>query len=77
MADITSALNLYAHSNAIIGGKRRVTGLTLTATDTDFSTGSGPTVQGSALALLLAASGRKSALDELTGPGVDELRKRP
>jgi uncharacterized protein (TIGR03083 family) len=77
MADITSALNLYAHSNAIIGGKRRVTGLTLTATDTDFSTGSGPAVQGPALALLLAASGRKSALDELTGPGVDELRKRP
>jgi hypothetical protein len=77
MDAITRTIEFYAGSNAIIGGKTRVAGLTLTATDADFTIGSGPEVSGPALALLLAASGRKSALDELTGPGVDELRKRP
>jgi uncharacterized protein (TIGR03083 family) len=77
MDAITRTLEFYAGSNAIIGGRTRVAGLTLTATDADFTIGSGPEVSGPALALLLAASGRKSALDELTGPGVDELRTRP
>ena len=52
-------------------------GVTLKATDTDFSVGAGPSVQGPAISLLLAASGRKSALDELSGPGVAALRERP
>lgn len=77
MDAVTRTIAFYADSNAIIGGRNRVAGLTLTATDADFSIGSGPEVSGPALALLLAASGRKSALDELTGPGVDELRHRP
>jgi hypothetical protein len=73
---VARAIALYAKSNAIIGGKTRVAGVTLTATDTDFSVGAGPLVQGPAMALLLAASGRKSALDELSGPGVATLRER-
>jgi uncharacterized protein (TIGR03083 family) len=75
-AEVGRALGLYARSNAIIGGKSRVAGVTLKATDTDFSVGSGPAAEGPAISLLLAASGRKSALDDLTGPGVDVLRTR-
>lgn len=74
---VTRVITLYATSNAIIGGKTRVSGLTLTATDTDFSIGTGPTVEGPAVALMMAASGRKSALSELSGPGVQTLAERP
>jgi uncharacterized protein (TIGR03083 family) len=76
LPEVARAIALYARSNAIIGGKTRVAGLTLKATDTDFSVGSGPLVEGPAISLLLAASGRKSALDDLSGPGVEPLRER-
>ena len=51
-------------------------GLTLRATDTDLTVGSGPVVEGPAMSLLLAATGRRAALGELSGPGVAELAKR-
>jgi uncharacterized protein (TIGR03083 family) len=76
LPEVARAIAFYARSNTIIGGKTRVAGLTLKATDTDFSVGSGPLVEGPAIALLLAASGRKTALDELSGPGVETLRGR-
>lgn len=76
LPDVARALGLYTRSNAIIGGKKRVAGLTLKATDTDYSIGSGPLVEGPILSLLLAASGRQSALDDLSGAGVDTLRSR-
>ena len=66
----------YAGSNLIIGGKRRVTGLALRANDTDWSHGSGPAVSGPILDLVLAITGRRAALDNLTGDGVDTLRSR-
>jgi uncharacterized protein (TIGR03083 family) len=77
LPEVARTIKLYARSNVIIHGKTRVAGLTLTATDTEFSLGSGPLVEGPALSLLLAASGRRSALDELSGPGVQTLRERP
>jgi uncharacterized protein (TIGR03083 family) len=73
---VLRALRFYARSNTIIGGKNRIAGLTLRATDTDAVIGAGPLVEGPAISLLLAASGRKSALPELTGPGVEVLRQR-
>jgi uncharacterized protein (TIGR03083 family) len=76
MPAVLRVISLYARSNAIIGGKKRVAGVTLKATDADFSVGAGPLVEGPALALALAASGRASALDELSGPGVETLRSR-
>lgn len=76
VAAVTRVIGAYAGSNAIIGGKRRVAGLTLQATDADFSLGSGPLVQGPVLALLLATAGRPVVLDELSGPGVADLRAR-
>ena len=66
----------YAGSNVLIGGKRRVEGVTLQATDTDWSHGSGPLVSGPVMALVLATTGRTAALDQLTGPGVGVLRSR-
>jgi uncharacterized protein (TIGR03083 family) len=70
------ALRFYAGSNTLIGGKNRVTGLTLRATDTELAIGSGPEVAGPVMSLLLATTGRTGALDELSGPGVDTLRSR-
>ncbi len=76
LPEVTRAIAFYARSNAIIGGKTRVSGVTLSATDVDFSVGSGPSAEGPAISLLLAASGRKSALQDLSGPGVEVLRGR-
>ena len=40
------------------------------ATDTDWSTGSGDIAQGPIEAIALVLAGRRSALDDLEGPGV-------
>jgi uncharacterized protein (TIGR03083 family) len=58
------------------GGKERVSGLRLVACDERINSGSGPEVRGSALALLLAVSGRAVQFDELTGPGAAALAQR-
>lgn len=73
---VTRAIDFYSRSNAIIGGKKRVAGVTLKATDTEWSHGTGPLVEGPAIALLMAASGRKAFLDDLSGLGVETLRSR-
>jgi uncharacterized protein (TIGR03083 family) len=73
---VTRVITLYANSNAIIGGKRRVAGVTLKANDIDYSVGSGPVVEGPAVSLMLAASGRKEALKDLSGDGVQILQSR-
>ena len=51
-------------------------GVRLTATDLDWSHGRGPEVSGPAEALLMALSGRQSAIGELTGPGQQILVRR-
>lgn len=61
-------------SVALGGGKQHVAGLQLRATDADLTIGEGPEVAGPTLSLLLVASGRAVALDDLTGPGVERLR---
>lgn len=66
----------YAGSNALIGAKDRIAGLTLTATDTTWSHGSGPEVSGPVMSLVMAMTGRQPALDALRGPGVSTLRAR-
>ncbi len=76
LAAVTEVTGFYAGSNVLIGGKRRVAGLTLRATDTDWSHGSGPLVEGPAVALMLATTGRRAALADLRGPGVETLRSR-
>jgi uncharacterized protein (TIGR03083 family) len=68
--------NSYAKSNLVIGGKRRASGLTLRATDADWTTGSGAEVAGSMVALVLALTGRGAALKDLEGEGVATLTSR-
>ncbi len=74
---LVEVADFYKGSNLIIGTKRRIDGVSLRATDTDWSHGSGPEVAGPMLPLLLAMAGRKGALDELSGDGVATLRERP
>ena len=73
---LKTLLEFYVGSNLLIGSKKRISGVTLKATDTDFTHGSGPVVEGPALPLVMATTGRKAALDDLTGPGVELLRSR-
>ena len=60
----------------VLGCKKRIAGLQLKANDTDWSLGEGPAVMGTAKELLSAMTGRKAALDGLSGEGVDILRSR-
>jgi uncharacterized protein (TIGR03083 family) len=54
--------------------RRRLGGVTLTATDTDWTAGAGPSIAGPALALLLLATGRvEPALSALHGPGLSHV----
>jgi uncharacterized protein (TIGR03083 family) len=54
--------------------RRRLRGLTLRATDTDWTVGTGPEVTGAALSLLLLLTGRTAtAAPALRGPGVAAL----
>jgi uncharacterized protein (TIGR03083 family) len=76
-AHVIAVADFYTNGNLLIGGKRRITGLTLEATDADWRHGTGPTVRGPAVALVMAMTGRKAALDDLAGEGVATLRQRP
>ncbi len=54
--------------------RRRLGHLSLSATDTTWSVGTGPQVSGTALALLLLLTGRNAvAAPHLHGPGTDAL----
>lgn len=68
--------DFYQGSNLLIGTKRRIAGLTLRATDADWSHGTGLQVSGPMLSLLLAMTGRKDGLADLSGDGVAVLRER-
>jgi len=74
---IVRTADFFKKSNLIIGSKKRIAGLTLRATDAEWQHGSGPTVEGPMLDLLLAMTGRKPALDTLSGDGAATLRSRP
>ena len=73
---LTSVADFYKGSNLLIGAKNRISGLELRATDADWSTGTGPTVSGPMLSLVMAMVGREPALDDLSGEGVATLRER-
>lgn len=72
-AVVRSLLQQARTSESFGGAKQLLTRISVAATDVDLSIGNGPAVRGTALALLLAISGRRDALDELDGPGVATL----
>jgi len=73
---LVQVADFYKGSNALIGSKNRIAGLTLRATDADWSHGTGPEVSGPMLSLVMSMTGRKAALDDLSGDGVATLRSR-
>lgn len=66
----------FARAAPTIGAKKRIRGLTLRATDLDWSTGTGPVVEGPAESLLMALAGRRGIVEELSGPGLPTLAER-
>jgi uncharacterized protein (TIGR03083 family) len=72
---LRAALDFAKTSPAIRGFWHR-RGLRLSATDLEWSVGTGPEVRGTGEALLLAIAGRAAPLDELDGPGQPLLRQR-
>jgi uncharacterized protein (TIGR03083 family) len=75
-AALTAVADSWKNSNLLIGTKRRISGLRLRATDTGWAHGDGPEVSGPLLSLILAMTGRKEALPDLSGDGVAELGRR-
>lgn len=55
--------------------RKKLAGLHLVATDTDWEAGAGERVEGPVLALLLLLTGRPAMLDRLSGPGVAALTR--
>lgn len=59
---LLGAADFAKGAQPLVGCRKRIAGLSLVASDTDWSTGSGPQVTGPLVALLLAMSGRRAAL---------------
>ena len=76
MDAVVRVADFYKNSNLIIGTKRRIEGLTLQATDANWSHGTGPKVSGPMIALVMAMTGRKAVAEELSGDGVATLQAR-
>lgn len=74
---VVRVADFFKGSNMLIGAKRRIDGLALRATDADWRHGTGPELSGPILSLVLAMTGRKAAVDDLTGDGVPIMRSRP
>jgi uncharacterized protein (TIGR03083 family) len=74
---LMTVADFYKGTNLIAGSKRRIGGLSLQATDTDWSTGSGSVVRGPMLSLLMVMAGRRAGIADLDGDGVQILRMRP
>jgi uncharacterized protein (TIGR03083 family) len=73
---LTRLAEYYRSSNLPVFTKGRIRGLRLEATDGPFTTGSGPLVSGTTLALIMAMAGRTVFCDDLDGDGVATLRTR-
>jgi uncharacterized protein (TIGR03083 family) len=77
-AALVAVANSWTNSNLLIGAKRRITGLRLSATDADWAHGGdGPEVSGPLVSLVMAMTGRKGAHGDLAGEGVATLADRP
>ena len=75
-AAVHEVATFFAAKDFAVNSHRLVKGLTLHATDADFTAGKGPLVQGSLLHLVMTMAGRSRYLTELHGDGVAELRHR-
>lgn len=71
-----ACLEMYRTATFPVGGKARIRGLRLVATDADWSCGDGPDVTGPSSSLLLAMTGRSAGMEGLSGEGVSVLAER-
>jgi uncharacterized protein (TIGR03083 family) len=68
--------NFVTRGNLLLGGKRRSTGLTLVASDVEWTHGAGPEVRGPLASIILALTGRRAGLADLGGDGLATLTGR-
>jgi uncharacterized protein (TIGR03083 family) len=73
---LTPVADFFAQRDFTVASHTHVAGLQLRADDGPFTTGTGPLVTGSTLALVMSMAGRVSYLAELDGPGAPALRSR-
>ncbi len=73
---LTRVAEYYQGSDLPVLSKGRIKDLRLAATDGPFSTGSGPLVSGTTLALTMAMAGRRAYCEALLGDGAASLRER-
>ena len=73
---LTPVAEFFAQRDFAVASHTRARDLQLRADDGPFTTGTGPQVTGSTLALVMSLAGRVSYLAELDGPGVPSLRSR-
>ncbi|MGC9960400.1 MAG: maleylpyruvate isomerase family mycothiol-dependent enzyme [Acidimicrobiales bacterium] len=59
-----------------LNAKKRIAGLRVSATDVDWSTGDGPSVEGPLASLVLVMAGREALLEELSGEGLQSIAAR-
>jgi uncharacterized protein (TIGR03083 family) len=70
---LTLVGDFVIRGNLLLGGKRRATGVTLTASDVDWTRGAGPAVTGPLGSIILALTGRRAGLADLSGDGLATL----
>ena len=75
-AALVAVADSYKKSNLLLGAKRRIAGLRLNATDSDWVWGDGPEVSGPLISLIMAMTGRTGADSDLTGEGLSTLASR-
>ncbi len=73
---VTEVARFYASRDFAVPSRSAFRGLRLEATDGPFTSGSGPVIRGSTLALVMAMAGRDSYCHELAGDGAALLRSR-
>jgi uncharacterized protein (TIGR03083 family) len=73
---LRSTADFYRRSNLLIGAKRRAEGLTLRASDVDWIAGTGPEVTGPLASIIVAITGRRAGLADLSGEGLAALTQR-
>ena len=73
---LTPVAEFYARRDFAVASRTHAADLRLKADDGPFSTGTGPLVTGTTVALVMAMAGRLSYLEDLQGPGVPTLHSR-
>lgn len=73
---LVAVADSWKNSNLLIGAKRRIQGLALVATDSEWSHGNGPVVTGPLHSLILAMVGRRGSHVDLSGDGLTLLATR-